>query len=60
MFGRGLDPIFVAILLLALGPRSPNVHSPEVGPTRRRELLGVKMWFSTLETVYLCVFRMRH
>ena len=23
-------------------------------------LLGVKTWLSTLEVVYLCVFRMRH
>ena len=28
--------------------------------TRRMSLLGVKTWLSTLETVYVCVFRMRH
>ena len=30
-------------------------------PARTRHvILGVKTWLSTLETVYLCVFRMRH
>ena len=34
--------------------------SPEFDPqARRRELLGVKTWLSTLEIVNLCVFRMR-
>ena len=28
--------------------------------TRRMALLGVKIWLSTLEIVYRCVFRMRH
>ena len=26
----------------------------------RHVILGVKTWLSTLETVYLCVFRRRH
>ncbi len=28
--------------------------------TRHVSLLGVKTWLSTLEIVYLCVFRRRH
>ena len=41
---------------------TPAYHAADRGsnPARTRRDIGVKTWLSTLEIVYLCVFRMRH
>ena len=52
------SPVVRTLAYHAAGPNSmPGLRRPRA---RRRELLGVKTWLSTLEIVNLCVFRMRH
>ena len=57
---RRSSPVVRTLAYHAGGPGSIPVRVASRSRARRRELLGVKTWLSTLEIVNLSVFRMRH
>ena len=57
--GRAVYDVVKVVVVIARPLVTPaaRVRFPDQA---HMALLGVKTWLSTLETVYLCVFRMRH